>query len=404
MTVPDPQASDPQAPRPRVLGPRALGRALLARQHLLARTDRAPAEVIHHLVGLQAQAVPQPPYLGLLSRLDGFTPDGLSTLLEQRAAVRIALQRGTIHLVTAQDCLTLRPLLQPVLDQALRTTYGRRLAGLDPTELAAEARTLVEQEPRTFQQLGTLLAATRPDRDPAALAQAARCLLPLVQVPPRGLWGRSGPAAHTTAEAWLGRPLDPAPPPAGADTPGGSGGSDGPDRPDGLDGLVLRYLAAFGPASAADLRKWSGLGGLGPVLRRLAPQLLTFRDEQDRVLYDLPGAPRPDPDVPAPVRLVAPFDNLLLSHADRSRVLPEQYKDRVMTRNGLVLGTLLVDGLVAGTWRYEGPEAGVVVEPFVRLARADRAAAEAEAERVLAFAGAGGRVRIEAVGEAVGEA
>ncbi|MFB7907022.1 winged helix DNA-binding domain-containing protein [Kitasatospora sp. NPDC056076] len=375
-----------------VLGPRALGRALLARQHLLARTDRTPAEVVHHLVGLQAQAVPQPPYLGLLSRLDDFTPDGLSDLLDRRAAVRIALQRGTIHLVTAQDCLTLRPLLQPVLDQALQTTYGRRLAGLDRAALAAEARTLVEREPRTFQQLGTLLAATRPDRDPAALAQAARCLLPLVQVPPRGLWGRNGPAAHTTAEAWLGRPLDPVP------------SRDEPDRLDGLDGLVLRYLAAFGPASAADLRKWSGLGGLGPVLRRLAPQLLTFRDERDRVLYDLPGAPRPDPDVPAPVRLVAPFDNLLLSHADRSRVLPERYKDRVMTRNGLVLGTLLVDGLVAGTWRYAGPAEGVVVEPFVRLARADRAAAEAEAERVLAFAGADGGprgpVRIEAAGGA----
>lgn len=372
MTVRGPQVPGPQA----VLGPRALGRALLARQHLLARTGLAPLDVIHHLGGLQAQAVPQPPYLGLLSRLDGFTPEALSTLLEQRAAVRIALQRGTIHLVTAQDCLTLRPLLQPVLDQALRSTYGKRLSGLDPAALAAEARTLVEAQPRTFQQLGALLAATRPDRDPAALAQAARCLLPLVQVPPRGLWGRSGPAAHTTAEAWLGRPLDPAPAP---------------------DDLVLRYLAAFGPATVADLQKWCGLSRLGPVLKRLVPELLTFRDERGRVLYDLPEAPRPDPDVPAPVRLVAPFDNLLLSHADRSRVLPERYKDRVMTRNGLVLGTLLVDGLVAGTWRLTG-EQEVVVEPFVRLARADRAAAETEAQRVLAFAGGGadggGSVRI----------
>ncbi|MFD8703024.1 winged helix DNA-binding domain-containing protein [Kitasatospora sp. NPDC059648] len=361
-----------------VLGNRALGRALLARQHLLARTDRTPLEVVHHLDGLQAQAVPQPPYLGLLSRLDGFAGEQLTGLVERRAVVRIALQRGTIHLVTAEDCLTLRPLLQPVLDQALRTTYGKRLAGLDLAALATEARALVEEEPRTFQRLGALLAATRPDRDPAALAQAARCLLPLVQVPPRGLWGRGGPAAHTTAEAWLGRPLDPAPPP---------------------DGLVLRYLAAFGPAGAADLGKWSGLTGLGPVLRRLAPRLLTFRDEQGRLLYDLPQAPRPEPDAPAPVRLLAPFDNLLLSHADRNRVLPEEYKGRVMTRNGLVLGTLLVDGLVAGTWRLTG-EQEAVVQPFVRLARADREAAEAEAHRVLAFAGAsgGGTVRIEAVG------
>ncbi|MEV7601097.1 winged helix DNA-binding domain-containing protein [Kitasatospora sp. NPDC089797] len=358
---------------PPVLGRRALGRALLARQHLLARTGPEPAALLHHLGGLQAQAAPQPPYLGLLSRLDGFTPDGLSTLLEQRSAVRIALHRGTIHLVTAEDCRTLRPLLQPVLDRALRSTYGKRLAGLDLAALAAEARTLVEAEPRTFQQLGALLAAGRPDHDPAALAQAARCLLPLVQVPPRGLWGRTGPAAHTTAEAWLGRPLDPAPAP---------------------EPLVLRYLAAFGPASAADLRTWCGLGGLGPVLRRLAPGLLTFRDERGRVLYDLPQAPRPDPDTPAPVRLIAPFDNLLLSHADRDRVLPEEYRVRVMTVNGLVAGTLLVDGLVAGTWRLTDP-AALVVQPFVRLARADRAAAEAEGRRVLAFAGGGGEVRIE---------
>ncbi|WBP90499.1 winged helix DNA-binding domain-containing protein [Kitasatospora cathayae] len=359
-----------------VLGTRALGRALLARQHLLARTDRTPLEVIHHLGGLQAQAVPQPPYLGLLSRLDGFTPERLTELLERRAVVRIALQRGTIHLVTAEDCLTLRPLLQPVLDQALRTTYGKQLAGLDLDALATEARALVEEEPRTFQRLGALLAATRPDRDPAALAQAARCLLPLVQVPPRGLWGRSGPAAHTTAEAWLGRPLDPAPSP---------------------DGLVLRYLAAFGPASAVDLTKWCGLTGLSPVLRRLTPQLPTFRDEQGRLLYDLPRAPRPEPDAPAPVRLLAPFDNLLLSHADRSRVLPEEYRARVMTRNGLVLGTLLVDGLVAGTWRLTADQE-VVVQPFARLTRTDRAATEAEAERVRAFAGADGSVRIEPAG------
>ncbi|MFF2745597.1 winged helix DNA-binding domain-containing protein [Kitasatospora sp. NPDC058048] len=361
-----------------LLSRRALGRALLARQHLLARTDQQPAALIHHLGGLQAQAAPQPPYLGLLARLDGFTPERLSTLIEQRAVVRTALQRGTIHLVTAEDCLTLRPLLQPMLDQAMRTTFGKQLTGLDLDALAAEARTLVEERPRTFQQLGALLAGSRPDRDPAALAQAARCRLPLVQVPPRGLWGRGGPAAHTTAEAWLGRPLDPSP---------------------GPDGLVLRYLAAFGPASAADLRQWCGLAGLAPVLRRLAPSLRAFRDEQGRQLYDLPEAPRPDEDTPAPVRLLAPFDNLLLSHADRTRVLPEEHRGRVMTRNGIVHGTLLVDGLVAGTWRLTG-DREVTVAPFAPLRPADRRAAEAEAQRVLVFAGAGedGAVRFEAPG------
>ncbi|WP_327673932.1 winged helix DNA-binding domain-containing protein [Kitasatospora sp. NBC_00458] len=360
-----------------VLGRRALSRALLARQHLLTRTTATPAAMIRHLGGLQAQAAPQPPYLGLLARLDGFAPDALGELIEGRQVVRIALQRGTIHLVTAEDCRTLRPLLQPVLDQALRSNFGKWLTGLDLDALAAEARTLVEEEPRTFQRLGADLAATRPGRDPAALAQAARCLLPLVQVPPRGLWGRGGPAAHTTAEAWLGRPLDPAP---------------------SLDDLALRYLAAFGPATAADLQKWCGLTRLAPVLKRLAPGLVTFRDEQGRLLYDLPDAPRPDPDTPAPVRLIAPFDNLLLSHADRTRVLPEEYRKRVMTQNGIVFGSLLVDGLVAGAWELSEERGGgwaVTVRPFAPTARADRRAAGEEAERVLAFAGGGGSVRFE---------
>ncbi|MEV0534500.1 winged helix DNA-binding domain-containing protein [Kitasatospora sp. NPDC050463] len=365
---------------PPVLGARALGRALLARQHLLARSAMTPAAMVRHLGGLQAQAVPQPPYLGLLSRLEGFTPEPLSELIERREAVRIALHRGTIHLVTADDCLMLRPLLQPVLDQGLRTTFGKRLAGVDLTALAAEARTLLEERPLTFQRLGALLAETRPGRDPAALAQAARCLLPLVQVPPRGVWGRSGAAAHTTAESWLGRPLD---------------------RAASLDGLALRYLAAFGPATVADLQKWSGLSRLGAVLGRLAPELVTFRDEHGRLLYDLPQAPRPDPAVPAPVRLLAPFDNLLLSHADRTRVLPEEYRPRVMTQNGIVLGTLLVDGLVAGSWQLTGSRAGdraVVLRPFAALGRGDRQEARTEAERVLTFAGGGGEVRFEEVG------
>ncbi|WP_043175213.1 winged helix DNA-binding domain-containing protein [Streptomyces sp. NRRL B-24484] len=351
---------------------RTLGRALLARQHLLERSTLDAAAMVRHLVGLQAQAAPEPPYLGLLSRTEGFRPEQLTTLLEERAAVRIALQRGTIHLVTAEDCLTLRPLLQPVHDRWLRTSYAKRLPDLDLADpagdlagLADRARTLVDAEPLTFQQLGPLLAAAYPASEPAALAQAARCALPLVQVPPRGLWGRGGPAAHTTAEHWLGRPLDPAP---------------------ALDGLVLRYLAAFGPATAADVQKWSGLTRIGPVLTRLGDRLVRLRDDRGRTLYDLPEAPRPDASVPAPVRLLAPFDNLLLSHADRSRILPEEYRTRVMTVNGIVLGTVLVDGLVAGSWKAE--DGVLTVRPFAPLPRGARAGVEEEAARVLAFAGA----------------
>ncbi|WP_035795032.1 winged helix DNA-binding domain-containing protein [Kitasatospora mediocidica] len=354
-------------PEPRTLGARALNRALLARQHLLERTDATPEAMVGHLVGLQSQAV-DPPYFGLWSRLREVRPEQVGDLIEQRTAVRLGLQRGTIHLVTAEDALTLRPLFQPVLDRALRGTFGKRLAGMDLDALAERGRRLVEERPRTFQQLGELLGAAHPDRDPAALAQAVRARLALVQVPPRGLWRAGGPAAHTTAEHWLGRPCAA---PA-----------------DGLDRLVLRYLAAFGPATAADVQKWSGLTRLSAVLTRLRPQLAEFRDEHGRTLYDLPDAPRPPADTPAPVRLVAPFDNLLLSHADRTRVLPQEYQPRVMTRNGIVLGSLLLDGLVAGTWELlpEGGVPRVRLHPFVPLPRAARAEALAEAQRLLDFA------------------
>ncbi|WP_051811589.1 winged helix DNA-binding domain-containing protein [Kitasatospora sp. MBT63] len=356
------------------MGPRELGRALLARQHLLERSGADPLAMIRHLVGLQAQAAPEPPYLGLLSRIEGLRPEHLTAPIEDRRVVRIALQRGTIHLVTAEDCLTLRPLLQPVLDRGFGSNWAKRLPGVDLDRVTARARALVEAEPMTFQHLGAELAGHEPGADPAALAQAARCRLPLVQVPPRGLWGRGGPAAHTTAEHWLGRPLDPAPAP---------------------DAMVLRYLAAFGPAGPADVQKWCGLTGLAAVLKRLAAQLVTFRDRAGRTLYDLPDAPRPDASVPAPVRLLAPFDNLLLSHADRTRVLPEEYRPRIMTQNGIVLGSVLVDGQVAGAWRT-GDDGVLRVRAFTRLGRADLAGVEREGARVLAFGGDDrGRVAVE---------
>ncbi|WP_327065456.1 winged helix DNA-binding domain-containing protein [Kitasatospora sp. NBC_01250] len=361
---------------PEVLDRRALNRALLARQHLLAPAAMTPQQLIGHLVGLQAQAV-DPPFYGLWSRLADFTPVQLGELLERRAVVRLGLQRGTIHLVTAEDCLTLRPLLQGVLDQGLRGAFGRRLAGLDLAALTERGRRLVEERPRTFQELGALLGPEYPEHDPAALAQVLRARLALVQVPPRGLWRNSGAAAHTTAEQWLGRPLaEPADP---------------ADLAARREELVLRYLAAFGPASVADLQKWSGLTRLSAEVRRLRPRLAEFRDEAGRPLHDLPEAPRPAGGTPAPVRLLAPFDNLLLSHADRTRVLPEAHRPRVMTQNGIVLGTLLVDGFVAGIWELVRPtaraeEATVAVRPFAPLDRAARTAAEQEARRLLAFA------------------
>jgi Winged helix DNA-binding domain len=362
-----------------VLSQRALNRALLGRQLLLDRVD-LPAEAarrraaviatIEHLVGLQAQA-PFPPYYGLWSRLGGFRPDDLATLITDRSVVRIAVMRGTIHVVSARDCLPLRGLVQPVLDRGLRGSFGKQLAGVDAAAVAAAGRELVEAEPMTFGALGERLAERWPDHPPAALAQAVRAHVPLVQVPPRAVWGRSGQSLHTSAEHWLGAA-------AAAD----------PASPT-LAGLVTRYLAAFGPATARDVTAWSGLTGLRAVMDELRPSLVTFRDEQGAELFDLPSAPRPDGDVPAPVRLAAEFDNLLLSHADRSRVVHPDHLQRFYTINGIFPGSVLIDGFVAGMWRLaRAKHAATLTIELFGSARA-RGRVRREAERMLAFCAPG---------------
>jgi hypothetical protein len=355
-----------------VLGVRALNRALLARQFLLRRVKLPPLAAVRHLCGMQAQA-PFPPYFGLWSRLHGFAPEHLSRLLLDRSVVRLALMRGTVHLVTAEDCLFLRPLVQPLLDRDLRTNqaYAAALSGLDLPGLANQARAVLAERPCTGAELGRLLAQQHPDRPPAALAHAARGLLPLVQVPPRAVWGRSRQPTYLTAEDWLGRPLDPRP---------------------RLDELVLRYLAAFGPATVQDVQAWSGLTRLGEVVDGLRAQLNVFADEQGRELFDLPDAPRPEPDTPVPPRFIAEFDNLLLSHADRTRVLSAEARKRVFgVRNGVFPGTVLVDGFVRGTWRIRGGRdaATLEIEPYQRISKKDLAALESAGARLLRFAAPG---------------
>ncbi len=220
-----------------LLSQRALNRALLARQHLLNRVNGTVLGLIDELVGLQAQA-PNPPYFGVWSRLHGFEQQHLSALFETRQVVRIALMRSTIHLVSAADCLNLRPLLQPVLERGFQSNFGKQLPGIDQAAVIEYGRSLVEAQPQTFQALGSLLHERWPNYPAAALAQALRTWLALVQVPPRGLWATSGAAAHTTAEHWLGLPFS--------------------AQPD-LAQLVRRYLAAFGPASINDMQSMVGI-------------------------------------------------------------------------------------------------------------------------------------------------
>jgi Winged helix DNA-binding domain len=367
-----------------ILSRRALNRATLARQLLLERSAEPALAAVEHLVGLQAQ-VPLNPYTALWSRMERFRPDELAGLLEARHVVRTHAMRATIHLVSADDCLALRPLMQPVLDAELRRhpEYAPRLREVDLDPILAFARPLLAEAPRTGRELRAALAERFPDLDAAALAYACRCLLPLVQVPPRGVWGRTAQASSTTAEAWLGRPL-----------------ATGPS----LDGVVLRYLRAFGPATVADAATWCRLTGLRQVVERLRPRLRTFRDEGGRELFDLPEAPRPDPQTPAPPRFLPEYDNVLLSHADRARFVSDDDRHRLGGATGPVHGSVLADGFLLGTWRLErdrdSSAATLVVTHARRLAQRTAAAVAAEGRRLLRFlaAGAEGRdVRLEAL-------
>src|SRR5918997_2162838 len=351
-----------------VLGPRALNRALLERQMLLRRSEMSAFDAIEHLVGLQAQS-PLAPYVGLWTRLEGFQPGELVKLMTDREVVRIALMRNTVHLVTAEDCLMLRPLTQVIFDRDLRvnSTFAPRLRGLDVGALAEAGRALAEERPRTNKELGTLLREQWPDRDAAALAFAIRSQVPLVQVPPRGIWGVGGQVRCTSVEAWLGRHLDADPSP---------------------DDMVMRYLAAFRPATVKDVQQWCGLTRLRDVVERLRPRLATFRDEAGNELFDLPDAPRPDPDTPAPVRFLPEYDNLFVSHADRTRVISETDLKTLRATERLVRGSVLVDGFFRGLWqiRRQRGVATLHIESYGPLSNRDRDAVAEEGEHLLTFA------------------
>ncbi len=360
---------------------RQLNRTTLARQLLVKRSVMSALDAIEHLVGMQAQA-PLAPYFGLWSRLEHFTADDLSQLLLDRLAVRVVVMRGTIHLVSAADCHSLRPLMQPIMDRDLRTNaaHARALAGVDLVRLEHVAGELLAASPLTPKDLGARLAPDFPTIAPASLAHAARDLLSLVQVPPRAVWGKSGQPRLTTASAWLGAPS--------ADLAT-------------IDEMVVRYLNAYGPALVNDIQAWCGLTRLREVTDRLGTALRTYRDEDGGELLDVADGTLIDDDVPAPVRMLAEYDNIVLSHADRRRMMTDETRAWMFAApNGIIPRALLVDGFVAGTWKITSTKNDTIVDvhPVIPLVSDTVHGVIGEGARLVTLTGNGkrGDVRVHA--------
>ena len=351
---------------PETLTGRQLNRATLARQLLLERESVGPTEAIARLCGLQAQE-PAPPFIGLWTRLAGFEREHLLAALRDREVVRATLMRATLHLLGAGDYAAFRPALQPVMERAVRV-LGDRAAGLEPARVMPAARALLLERPRDFNELRRLLQEQFPDVSDRALGYYVRTHVPLVMLPTDARWGFPSVAEFTLADTWLGGPLP----------------EDGtPEQ------LVRRYLAAFGPASAADAQTWSGLQALTAVFEAMRPELVVFKGESGRrELFDLPDAPRPDADVPAPPRFLPEFDNLVLAHADRTRLLADEHRGALVTKNLRVRAAFLWDGMVAGTWEVERKraQATLVMTPFQSLPARAAKELSAEAEALLRFA------------------
>ncbi|MFH5207698.1 winged helix DNA-binding domain-containing protein [Antrihabitans sp. NCIMB 15449] len=350
-----------------VLTNRVLNRTLLARQHLLERSTLGIAEMLEHLIGLQAQDVP-PPFVALFSRLTDFDPNVVSAGLDDRSFVRITLMRGTIHLVTAQDALRIAPHVQPQLEKVpfRKGFHFGATVGMDPDDVRARGERLLGDEPIAAAELRKLAAAEWPDRDGQAMLQVLLYLLPVLQTPPRGKWKHNNRPVWARTEAWLGRPLDGSYP---------------------VDDLIERYLRAFGPATTMDMQAWSKLVGLKEVVERLGSRLRTYTDESGRTLYDVADGELADPDLPAPVRYLGWYDNALLSHKDRTRIVPEGLSISLASMSAN-RSAMLLDGYLAGLYivRTEGDRATLeLATAHGPLSRRDADAVEAEGLALLDF-------------------
>lgn len=345
---------------------RDLNRATLARQLLLERASIPIPAAIEQLVGMQAQLA-SAPYVGLWTRLREFRREDLASVIADRSMIKATLMRATLHLLSANDYLLMRATLQPVMAYAAESiTKRREHVDFDKDEVLRMAREYLMQAPRTFAEISAMLAGYRPDCDIGAMRYTVRTHLPLIQVPTNGGWSYPGNPQFTLADTWLGQPKF---------------------QEANLQLLVFRYLAAFGPATVTDIQTWSGLLKLKDAIEALKPQLRIYRDEQRRELLDLPDMPRPDAETPAAVRFLPEYDNLLLSHQKRTRIIADQYRSLVYLPGLRVRSTFLIDGFVHGAWKIEKHKqaATLVIEPFAELTKQQRDELGQEAEQLVRF-------------------
>jgi hypothetical protein len=331
---------------------------------LLEREHIPPVRAIERLVGMQAQQS-RPPFVGLWSRLDGFKRESLLKLFQTRKVVRATMMRGTLHIVSAGDYVAFRSAIQPALTAGMKSIMRAKGASMDEQLVAASAEQCFKERAQTFEELRTALSEKFPDVDERAMGYVARTCVPLVMVPDESEYGFAG-STFASAESWLRKAIPPK---------------------DRVSDLILRYLAAFGPASVRDAQSWSAIPKLEGVFDDLRPKLQVFRDERKRELFDLPGAPLPGEDVAVPVRFIPAFDNLILSHADRTRIIADEHRSRVSTKNLQILPTFLVDGFVAGTWDVTRSKrsATLMMSPFQPVSRAVKQEITQEAEQLIRF-------------------
>ena len=346
-----------------VLTLRQLNRSLLARQLLLERAAITPLAAIKRLLALQSQ-IPNPPYIGLWTRLAHFDKAHLTALLESRQVVRAPWIRSTLHLVSAGDHQRFQAVIQPALARGLRSFFGARAKDLDIKRLIEIAIPFLESKQPAIGALRDELQRRYPRQDKQAMAYAVRSYLPLVQVPPSGTWGVGTRATYTTAQSWLGAA-----------------------QPAALPALFQRYLAAFGPATVMDFQTWCGMTSLKASLAPALKSLVSYRSEDGAQLVDLPDLPLLPADCAAPVRFLPEYDNILIAHKSRARILPDAYRKKVFVSAGRVLGSVLIDGFVGGTWkaRSENKRALLTITLFQPASSAVRDEIAAEGMRLLRF-------------------